>query len=55
MLDEALALPAIEEDLFALTDDLDINRLVLVTHAPPFGVSDEKDARSYRVLPVAGG
>jgi len=36
-LDEALALPSIEEDLFALTDGQEMDRLVLVTHAPPFG------------------
>jgi len=35
-LDDALGLPSIEEDLYALTNGLDMSRLVLVTHAPPF-------------------
>jgi Icc-related predicted phosphoesterase len=35
-LDEALGLPSIEEDLDALTEGLHMDRLVLVTHAPPF-------------------
>lgn len=35
-LDQALNLPSIEEDLHALTTGLRMDRLVLVTHAPPF-------------------
>jgi len=36
-LESMLDQPSIEEDLHALTDGLDMDRLVLVAHAPPFG------------------
>jgi hypothetical protein len=38
-LDQALNLPSIEEELESLNCDVDADRLILVTHAPPFGTN----------------